>query len=606
MYKLGILVFGITCFLCNLLNANPLGVIAYQGRVDEDGTLPTGIKKFKFAISNSLGSTTYWSQDGTSTAGSEPTGSVDLYVDQGLFTILLGETSVSGQTESLITAAPYASSDILFLRVWYSSDGTTFERLAPDVRITGSMYALRALTADRLGDSATVDAAQITLGDSGLALGTGTSASGQAAIAIGEKNDASGDLSAAFGLGTDSSYLQLVAGRYNEPLGDAVSWVEADPLFVLGNGADDANRNNALVVAKNGDTAIDGDLRLSGALRHWGDRNVEIGREAYEDREFIINISGDGGSVFRIEGPAVLFSSVSIEQTFTSPYEGYLTQIDFPRALAVYRFASHSLNIFELQPNGDPFLPAIYDSNPHTDTGSIDGLDLSSNPPALKAGTKYKIVFTSSVNPSFIAEPFIEIWQYDSDVYAEGESGGNPDSDYDFEMDIRIHRSPNRGLVVDQTTGHVAIGGLPGSPSEMLHVNGNILAEGTVTTSSDLNLKSEIAPLGNVLEDVMQLTPSSYQLKHHDSERRRFGFIAQDVAEYFPDTVFDGGQHLSLAYDDFGVLAIKAIQEQQLMIDSLQETIAKDEAQIKALQEQNTLLIERLEALEVEVGVTPQ
>ena len=48
-------------------------VINYAGQVAVDGEAFDGNGLFKFAIVNDSGSTTYWSNDGTSAAGSEPT-----------------------------------------------------------------------------------------------------------------------------------------------------------------------------------------------------------------------------------------------------------------------------------------------------------------------------------------------------------------------------------------------------------------------------------------------------------------------------------------------------------------------------------------------------
>ena len=59
----------------------------------------------------------------------------------------------------------------------------------------------------------------------------------------------------------------------------------------------------------------------------------------------------------------------------------------------------------------------------------------------------------------------------------------------------------------------------------------------------------------------------------------QIGFIAQEVGEIFPELLRtdEEGVH-GLAYDDFGVLAIAAIQEQQTQIDQL----AAENAQLRA------------------------
>ncbi len=69
----------------------------------------------------------------------------------------------------------------------------------------------------------------------------------------GEGNSVTGDHAACFGLSNFSQgYLQLVAGRYNVAQGTTGSWVNADDLFILGNGANSGSRANAFKVTKDG------------------------------------------------------------------------------------------------------------------------------------------------------------------------------------------------------------------------------------------------------------------------------------------------------------------------------------------------------------------
>ena len=80
---------------------------------------------------------------------------------------------------------------------------------------------------------------------------------------------ASGFAANAFGYRTSAqSSYSLVAGYYNVIEGSMDTWVENDPLFVLGNGytvpgsPPSIIRRNAFSVAKNGNTVIGGGLRL--------------------------------------------------------------------------------------------------------------------------------------------------------------------------------------------------------------------------------------------------------------------------------------------------------------------------------------------------------
>jgi hypothetical protein len=107
-----------------------------------DGDAYDGTGYFKFAVVNAAGDTTYWSNDGTSAGGGEPTNAVQLVVTDGLFNVLLGDTTLGGMTQAL--GADVFNGTERYLRVWFSSDGTTFTQLTPDRRIAAVPYALQA------------------------------------------------------------------------------------------------------------------------------------------------------------------------------------------------------------------------------------------------------------------------------------------------------------------------------------------------------------------------------------------------------------------------------------------------------------------------------
>lgn len=98
--------------------------------------------------------------------------------------------------------------------------------------------------------------------------------------------------------------------------------------------------------------------------------------------------------------------------------------------------------------------------------------------------------------------------------------------------------------------------------------------------SSDKRLKRNIKPYNTkVLDKISMLVPCTYSFKDDKTNSRSFGMIAQEVEKVFPELVHTGGNgYKALAYSDFGLLAIKAIQEQQQIISDLQERIAELES----------------------------
>ena len=116
-------------------------VVSYQGQVTVNGTPFNGTGYFKFAVVNSAGSTTYWSNDDSSWGGGEPTDAVALEVTNGLFNVLLGDTALDNMTP--LDSAVFSGTS-RYLRVWFSEDNITFTLLIPDQRIAAVPYALQA------------------------------------------------------------------------------------------------------------------------------------------------------------------------------------------------------------------------------------------------------------------------------------------------------------------------------------------------------------------------------------------------------------------------------------------------------------------------------
>ncbi|MFK7747629.1 MAG: tail fiber domain-containing protein [Kordia sp.] len=94
-------------------------------------------------------------------------------------------------------------------------------------------------------------------GNGSITYGYASSASGVGATVIGSWSNVSGFGATAIGLRLEAdSYYSFALGRYNIGGGTPGSWVVTDPLFVIGNGVDDDNRNNAVTVLKNGKVGI--------------------------------------------------------------------------------------------------------------------------------------------------------------------------------------------------------------------------------------------------------------------------------------------------------------------------------------------------------------
>jgi len=123
-------------------------LLNFQGRVSVDGQPFTGTGQFKFALISLDGLTTYWSNDNTSTNGSEPSSGVAVFVRDGIYSVVLGGSGMTPMPESV-----FANNDDVSLRVWFNDGTYGFEQLEPDQRILSVGYAVRASVADTVKDS---------------------------------------------------------------------------------------------------------------------------------------------------------------------------------------------------------------------------------------------------------------------------------------------------------------------------------------------------------------------------------------------------------------------------------------------------------------------
>ena len=162
----------------------------------------------------------------------------------------------------------------------------------------------------------------------------------------------------------------------------------------------------------------------------------------------------------------------------------------------------------------------------------------------------------------------------------------------------------SRQAIFYQNNGYLGLGmGQPEVPQERLHVVGNILATGTITTasgglscSSSRDVKKDIAELsdvelGDILATLNQLTLVRYRYKEEPSTRKlHLGVIAEDSPD---EIVSENGKAISLSdYVSFVAAAVKALAAQT---DSLSDRIL---AENERLRQENAGLQARLDTME--------
>jgi hypothetical protein len=113
-----------TVLAASLLHGQVPQMINYQGRILVGNGNYNGNGQFKFALVNQNGTVTFWSNDGTSVAGSQPNASISVTVDKGLYSIMLGDATIPN-----MTAIPYTvfGNPDVRLRIWFNDGQNGFQ-----------------------------------------------------------------------------------------------------------------------------------------------------------------------------------------------------------------------------------------------------------------------------------------------------------------------------------------------------------------------------------------------------------------------------------------------------------------------------------------------
>ena len=120
-------------------------------------------------------------------------------------------------------------------------------------------------------------------------------------------------------------------------------------------------------------------------------------------------------------------------------------------------------------------------------------------------------------------------------------------------------------------------------------ISKDVYVGGTVTSSSDKRLKTNVTPLTSLLEKISKINPIKYNIiedfKHTDHPQTHIGFIAQDFEDQFPELLRRQTKtsHYSLAYDRITAINLKCIQELIAENDKLKHRIRSIESKIEQL-----------------------
>ena len=516
--------------------------------------------------------TTYWSNDGTSVAGSEPSASIGIGVTNGLFTVGLGDATLLNMTN--ISAALFSQPN-LQLQIWFNDGVNGFAALSPAQNLTTVPYAALADYASNLLGN--LPAAQISGMVANSTLPTNAIFSGPVAAAGFSGNGTNLTSLNASSLVAGTVPLNCLTGITSNQL-DAATWQMATNLnggraalasnvvsgiaitnaFITnsvfaGNGGGLTNLPASQLVSIGntvGTAAGNFFAGASGNSTMFGYNNTGIGVHAltanlgglYNTAEglnsLLANTNGTGNTAI---GTYALQANVNGSDNTAIGLNALYTNTNGNNNTATGINALYSNTNSNNTANGAYALQ-----------GSVSG---SGN-----TAIGYNALFSSTTGSNNIALGYLA-----GQTITTGSSNidiGNPGFASDANV-IRIGSSQSSTFLV----GYVF------TPS------------GTVKTSSDRNLKENFTPVNprEVLGKVLAMPLTEWQYKIDTDNIKHIGPMAQDFHAAFG---LNGSDDKHISVVDEGGVALAAIQ-------GLDQKLAEKDAEIQDLQAR----LEKLERL---------
>lgn len=569
-------------------------LLNYQGRVIVDDLNFDGAADFRFAFVDGAGTTTYWSNDGTSVAGSEPVAAVPLTVSQGLYSVLLGDTALANM--DAIPTAVFANPEV-HLRVWFD-DGTNGSLLlTPDQRIAAVGYALRAEEVE------SVLLADVQAPPVSPVLAWGTNLWGETSVPD--------SLSAVVAIaGGDSHSVALLAGGTLVSWGDTPAATPTDPATLTGVTGIAAGQDHLLALRDNGTVAAWGRNAEGQSTVPGGLTNV-VAVAAGEKHSLALKDDGTlvawGDNTFgqtTIPGPATGVTAIAAgadhglalkdDGTVEAWGRNDVGQCDVPVGLtdvvAIAAGDFHSLAVkddgtvvawgwdlagqstvpagltgvvevvggygFSVALKSDGTAVAWGDDS----DGQISAVPGLANIQAFAAGSRHLLALQDDLLPAQVARL---------------------DQDNTFTEKMGIGRSPvtNRLEVDGQASKSIA---------------GNWLA------NSDRRIKTQVSPISGALDLIDRLNPVTFHYTEEHLARHPeiddiayYNVIAQEFREVFPEAVTAGGDRLPDGSPVLQVDTYPALITSLAAVQELHEGLREKDREIEELEKR----LERIEAL---------
>jgi len=113
---------------------------------------------------------------------------------------------------------------------------------------------------------------------------------------------------------------------------------------------------------------------------------------------------------------------------------------------------------------------------------------------------------------------------------------------------------------------------LPTTKTDVL-IQKDLIVEGAILNPSDITLKKNVKELVN--NEILNLNPVEFNFKSDESQKKHFGFIAQEMEKIFPDLVSkEEFGYKTVNYIELIPLMLSKMKQMQTEIDSLKEKLS--------------------------------
>ena len=574
--------------------------INYQGRVVVGTTNFDGSGQFRFALVNAAGTTTYWSNDGTSLNGSQPTAAVTLPVTKGLYSVLLGDSSITNMTA--LPGTVFTNSDVR-LRVWFNDGTNGSQLLSPDQRIAAVGYAFMA---DNIKDGAVTSAKLSAAAVQAANIATGAVGTTQLASGLTLAGTTNGTFSGPLA-GNASSATS--AGNFTGSLaGDVTGTQSATSIAaatVTGKALTGFSSASGTITAA--DTVLSAINKFDGniALR------APIASPSFTGAVNIPATTSSSVGVIQMAGTPILsakgtqnlflgngagnFTLTGTQNTATGASSLVSNTTGTGNTAAGVSSLAGNMTGFNNTATGSNALLSNTTASNNVATGesalrtnSIGANNVATGTSSLRnnTGSFNTAIGTSALTNSTSGSTNIALGNNAGQNVTTGSNNIDIASDGAAESNtIRIGTAGNQTATFISGISGVTVSGGAGV---FILPNGLL---GTVTSSR--RFKTDIKPMEDASSVLLSLKPVTFHYKPELDAKGipQFGLIAEEVAEVCPDLVIrdEKGEIQTVRYEQVNAMLLNEFLKEHRRIGELRQA---QESQLAALRDENATLRE--------------